>query len=348
MVQTANMSVPKPVFIDYQDLINPEADISEAIAKGFGNTEGCLGIVVISNLPDSYKPMRQRLLTLASKFAHLPEDVKETCVTAPPYFFGWSHGKEVIEGKPDTAKGSYYNNPVYEIPPSDDPEYPTKFPAYGQPNVWPKEHLPDLQPAFMDLGGFITSVGLKLAAHCDKYVKNHHPDLPAHLIESSIKESITHKARLLHYFPMSDKEAKDAAEGKEGSWCGLHLDHSVLTGLCSAMFLDENDESMTELDSSNPKYQAAVKESGLYIKSRGDEFVKVSIPKDCLAFQLGEATQLASRGLLVATPHLVRGGSAPNVARNTFAVFLQPNVDFKLTETQTFDDFTQEIIKRHS
>jgi hypothetical protein len=73
---------------------------------------------------------------------------------------------------------------------------------------------------------------------------------------------------------MSEKEAKES-EGKEGQWCGLHVDHAVLTGLTSAMFLDDNDNTFSEMDVSNPKYQDAVKDSGLYIKSRSDEFVKV-------------------------------------------------------------------------
>lgn len=41
--------------------------------------------------------------------------------------------------------------------------------------------------------------------------------------------------------------------------------------------------------------------------------------------QLGEAAQVASRGLLVATPHLVKGIHDPSggIARNTFAVFMR-------------------------
>jgi isopenicillin N synthase-like dioxygenase len=85
----------------------------------------------------------------------------------------------------------------------------------------------------------------------------------------------------------------------------------------------------------------------LYIKSRNDTLIKVNIPQDCLAFQIGEAAQVASRSLLIATPHLVRGAHVENVSRNTFAVFLQPNVDHYLTADTTFDDFTKEVMKRH-
>ncbi|KAJ1531124.1 hypothetical protein HK405_001719, partial [Cladochytrium tenue] len=73
------------------------------------------------------------------------------------------------------------------------------------------------------------------------------------------------------------------------------------------------------------------------------------IPREALAFQLGEAAQVASGGLLEATPHLVRAASsAASVARNTFAVFLQPDVDCVVGDAGvTFGEFTAEVLKRH-
>ena len=55
--------------------------------------------------------------------------------------------------------------------------------------------------------------------------------------------------------------------------------------------------------------------------------VKVGIPPSHLAFQIGETAQIHSGGILQATPHAVRGSSAPGVSRQTFAVFMQPNWD---------------------
>ncbi len=52
------------------------------------------------------------------------------------------------------------------------------------------------------------------------------------------------------------------------------------------------------------------------------------IPPDCIAYQMGQAMQVHSGGLLQATPHCVRGpmssAAAAGVSRNTFAVFMQP------------------------
>ena len=63
--------------------------------------------------------------------------------------------------------------------------------------------------------------------------------------------------------------------------------------------------------------------SGLYIRTRGGALTKVSIPADSLAFQTGEALELATAGKLRATPHCVRVGAAPDaekISRETFAL----------------------------
>lgn len=43
----------------------------------------------------------------------------------------------------------------------------------------------------------------------------------------------------------------------------------------------------------------------------------------------------------------MKSANLPNISRNTFAVFLQPNVDHHLTNDMTFDDFTKEVMERH-
>lgn len=69
--------------------------------------------------------------------------------------------------------------------------------------------------------------------------------------------------------------------------------------------------------------------SGLHIRDRSGRLVKVNIPADHIAYQMGEAMQIHSCGLLRATPHCVqaaRGGAAAGVSREAFAVFMQPDV----------------------
>lgn len=64
--------------------------------------------------------------------------------------------------------------------------------------------------------------------------------------------------------------------------------------------------------------------AGLYIKARNGALVCAAIPPDCCAFQCGETLQIASGGVVRATPHCVRAADAPGVSRATLAVFMEP------------------------
>jgi hypothetical protein len=78
--------------------------------------------------------------------------VKASCEDPPSFYnLGWSHGKETFAGREDTAKGSYYGNPLLDVPSSnaEDVEW---YPSYCRPNVWPRRALPALEPAFKELG----------------------------------------------------------------------------------------------------------------------------------------------------------------------------------------------------
>jgi isopenicillin N synthase-like dioxygenase len=107
-------------------------------------------------------------------------------------------------------------------------------------------------------------------------------------------------------------------------------------------------------------------QAGLYIRSRAGTLVRAVIPPDCLAFQLGQQMQVASGGALRATWHCVQaaqGPAAAGVARNTFAVFMQPTWDAILhappgagpadvdvaewAPGQTFDEFTNAVLRKY-
>lgn len=74
--------------------------------------------------------------------------------------------------------------------------------------------------------------------------------------------------------------------------------------------------------------------SGLYVRSRSGTIVRVQLPPNSCAFQIGETAQLQSGGMLRATPHAVKVDSSSGgggVTRESFALFLQPNDDELLT-----------------
>ncbi|KAJ8516902.1 hypothetical protein ONZ45_g5839 [Pleurotus djamor] len=255
------------------------------------------------------------------------------------------------------------------------------YPEYYGDNIWPDPGLKGIEgfeEAFKDLGRFVFKVGVEMAAACQPFgvfplspstfmvkapltplsfvASNIYSKALSHLSDQSVSlpalifSSQTNKARLLHYFPPTANVDEEGEEDEPiDNWCGMHCDHSLLTGLCSAMYLrqDSNGEVAT-IPPPSPS-------SGLYIKTRGGDLTKVTIPPDCLAFQTGESLQLATGGRLRATPHCVRAGLASDdldleagrVSRETFAVFMGPDVDQRLTETLTFGEFSKQVFNEH-
>ncbi|RDB28359.1 hypothetical protein Hypma_015164 [Hypsizygus marmoreus] len=333
------------VSISYSILVSDPLSLGPSIEEAFGSHPKSLGIIVVRDLPPSYAAQRERLLKLASEFARLDEGAREKYADpASRYSFGWSHGKEIMNGKPDLLKGSYYANPVVETPTVPE-EQRIAYPEYYGRNIWPAKDecgIRGFEEAFKDLGRFIFQVGCELAAACQPFALSHLSDSSMSL-PKLISTSQTTKARLLHYFPPAPGTALPSDEPVD-SWCGFHLDHSLLTGLCSAMFLEEVEgQEPRVIPSPSPA-------SGLYIRARGGDLTKVSIPVDSLAFQTGEALELATGGKLRATPHCVRVGSSPNagkISRETFALFMQPDVNQCLSESKTFGQFSKEVFDEH-
>ncbi|KAL2555062.1 2-oxoglutarate (2OG) and Fe(II)-dependent oxygenase superfamily protein [Forsythia ovata] len=310
--------VVQTVSIPYEELKDQNADLSKKIGEGFGPNG--LGIISISAVP-GYASLRQNLLHLAPRLASLPGEVKRGLEDPNSrYNFGWSHGKEKLEsGKPDLLKGSFYANPICDIP-TDDVSLIKRYPSYCGQNIWPRDALPELELAFKALGKLILDVGLLLAYHCDCYVARglEHDDEG---LQQILLRSRCHKGRLLYYFPTLRSDYTEDGDSMS-SWCGWHTDHGSLTGLACAMFM-RNGVELPCPDSA----------AGLYVKTRSSEIVKVVYGEDEIAYQIGETTEILSRGRLCATPHCVRapkGEAASGVDRSTFALFMQPDWDEKL------------------
>lgn len=227
--------------------------------------------------------------------------------------------------------------------------------GYTAANVWPGEEvLPGFEGAFQDLCGFIVDTAGLVARACDRYALKNIPQYQEGYLEHVVKTSVSTKARLLHYFPSPATDEGAAGESSPDDWCATHLDHGCLTGLTSAMFIDEAANSPhSNTTSVSPLPELACPPdpaAGLYIHSRSGKVTKVNIPKDCLAFQTGEALEVITKGKFRAVPHFVRGaapGKGGHVARNTLAVFTQPNLWEMVDEKRDFAAFAKEIVERN-
>jgi isopenicillin N synthase-like dioxygenase len=230
------------------------------------------------------------------------------------------------------------------------------------PNVWPDELvLPGFERTFETLCRLIVDVAVLIARSCDRYGVAKLDGYAEGTLENIVRGSVSTKARLLHYFPPPpaaaslDEGPTDSGTEVDDDWCATHTDLGALTGLTSQMFIDESQHpavrqsdgnfpsSLTEMDAHpDPK-------AGLWIKDRAGRTTQVHIPGDCLAFQTGMALQLITRGSFRAVPHFVRGGKVSKdgkgskVARNTLAVFTQPNL-WEMIGEKSFATVAREIL----
>lgn len=229
------------------------------------------------------------------------------------------------------------------------------------PNIWPPENeLPGFKASLEELCRLIIDVAVLVARACDKFAEKEIEGYPKAYLEHVVSTSNTTKARLLHYFPQNVEDVS----GDEDDWCTTHLDHGCLTGLTSAMFIDEekavprvperNGTTLTTLPPLEELSASPDPAAGLYIKSRNGNTVQVKIPRDCIAFQTGEALERITGGKFKAVPHFVRGvkaaASGGRVARNTLAVFTQPNLGEEVDIKQhiTFGEFARGVVAKNT
>lgn len=242
------------VTISYDDLVHQSKEndynsIPGKIGEGWG-VNG-LGIIAVTGIP-KYQELRAKLLRLSYRLAtETPKEVLESdALTIPESFYsvGWSHGKEKVEGdKYDTAKGSFYANPITDDVVQDimrrDFNYPLNVndtendsnlgisneeekkmtekieefrklaknnPAFYHPNVWPDDTLPELSSTLKEMGMLIRDIGILVGKSADQYVSSQCAGYSSGKLETIISSSLCAKARLLHYFPNDEDDVNNA------------------------------------------------------------------------------------------------------------------------------------------
>ncbi|KAF9662492.1 hypothetical protein SADUNF_Sadunf18G0058700 [Salix dunnii] len=355
----------RSVTIPYADLKNKDADLSAKIEEGFGPNG--LGILSISDVP-GFSSLRQNLLHLSPRLANLPQKVKDELEDPHSrYNFGWSHGKEKLEsGKPDLLKGSFYANPILDVPTSD-MCLKQRYPSYCSSNIWPDSALPELE-----IGFFMASRIEYIAKYLLKY--------DAKIIGITLALHSVHLIALssMHLLAGQTFKALGKLMHDVGLMVAYHCDQYVSKG----MEVDQNESlkqillqsrchkgrllyyfpalrsdcvpdsdsvsswcgwhtdhgSLTGLTCAMFKRDGVEipcpdSAAGLYIKTRTDQIVKVVFGESEIAYQIGETTEILSSGYLCATPHSVqapKGEEASGVDRSTFALFMQPDWDERL------------------
>ncbi|KAF2857353.1 Clavaminate synthase-like protein [Piedraia hortae CBS 480.64] len=320
------------VTVPYSSLKSQTIPLS-TLESAFGPSS--LGIIIISDLPPSYPSLRSRALNFSNTLAHLPPSTLSALERpSAKYSIGWSRGKENLGTGYDELKGSFYFHPVQNAALQTKARdlYPDREEMVS-PNIWPAS-LPGFEESLMTLSNLIVDVAAEVAKACDRFGQENIEGYRPKLVEEWVRGSVATKARLLHYYPSGGEE-----------WCGSHKDLGALTGLTAQMWVDESlchqgEEEARELDA-HPNDPTA----GLWIVDRGGRHVHVDIPRDCLAFQTGEALERVTKGRFKAVPHYVTAGKGGGqIARNTLAVFTQPNL-WENVDGVTFADLATERLK---
>lgn len=206
-----------------------------------------LGIIIVKDIGTDFGMLRSRLLSYSSYLSNLPAFRLEKFESPESkYLVGWSRGKEKLKnGQIDTMKGSYYANCAFYVDPKLQCATPTgdfspaNFPEYLSPNIWPSHGIvPGFQNTFEELCSLIINIGVVVAKACDRYGEKEIAGYQSGYLEHVVKTSTTTKARLLHYFP-APLPGEYSEPSLVDDWCATHIDHGCLTGLTSAMFVDE-------------------------------------------------------------------------------------------------------------
>jgi len=279
------------VIIEYGDLVK-DADLSEQLLAAWG--EDGVGVVAIRGVP-GWQDQCGAVLGLAHRLARLPaEALAKLEHEGSMYNAGWSYGKEKLGDKPDFAKGSFYFNPLANRPGTEkDREL---FPWAMPVNLWPAD-IPELEPAAMRLGRTMRDTVAHLARLVDRTMAQKTSDYNLELAQL-VSETEKCKGRLLYYFPPAVDVAPTESV-KEDGWIGWHNDSGFFTALTPDIYVDHDSGEVVD----NPDPDGA----GLWVVKRDGDSVHVKLPRDCMAVQVGECTQVVTGGMFVATPHCVRG-----------------------------------------
>jgi isopenicillin N synthase-like dioxygenase len=300
----------KPIILDYGVLSDTAIDLSKEIECSFGRNGN--GIILINNIPN-YVTYKNTLLPLAKKVHNLPQEIKKK-YERPEIYYGigiCTYEKYHFKGVKDMATSWYCSSTKDKIESvkfiKDGKEIIEKYPD----NFWPTEDLPELEPAFKNLGKLTYEVGFTLGKHIDQWVKSLNPNYQIGRINRTLTRPV---GRLVHYHTSVEFE-----ENNKDQAVYWHSDTSSITSLCSPIYMDQ-DGNVVEGMSDEAGH-------GLEILKRDGTINSCCIPPDCLAIQIGEVMQILSGGKLEATPHRVVATKYPTYTREQFVNFFLPQFD---------------------
>ena len=290
-------------------------DLSESIEKAFGDNG--LGIILVKDIPN-LELLRETLLKLSKKLASLPINIKEKYTYSNDNCLDEGYRKNLAMNNQE----SFCANPLYDnIMVNDDLKI--KYSKLLSSNIWPDKELPDLKTAFKNLGITMIQVSFWILMQCDKYLHKitngvHENNTFYHMISNSQ----VYRGNLLHYSTNEEKKDND-----EYNMC---INSESLICHVNPMYLSKNDNILHDSDN-----------NFMYIKDKTGRKIKINIPNNCLALQIGETLQILSGGYLKANPYYVKLCQKPQISIEQFTVCVDcfPEQPLELPKySKTYDE----------
>lgn len=192
--------------------------------------------------------------------------------------------------------------------------------------------MTNFKDAAKHLGTIMHEVVVLLAKRIDAMTTNRVKGYNSNLLFDAMKTTEKVKGRLLYYYPLEENghTTNNDITAKEDTWIGWHNDSGFLTSLAGDLYVNDSTGELLDEQDVDP-------EAGLYVIDRSGKSIHVTIPPDCMAVQIGECLQILTGGVVVATPHCVRGPRAGwnpqstiKVARISHPCFIDSKPTFPL------------------
>ncbi|XP_022959987.1 uncharacterized protein LOC111460876 [Cucurbita moschata] len=348
------------------------------------------GLLAITGVPNS-SVLRRTLLPLARKLALLnPDDRKrilkdhnlgsdvplrnpERSVSSFAMQLKYTESKEFMQNN-QSQRGDK------QSPGSEIDHFCDSIEKEVQDNEF--KHLGD---SFKELGSCMLELGLHIARICDAQIGGQE-------LEQSLLESCTAKGRLIHYHSALDaqllrkstnckgtaRNQANSRRNKEQSihsrqepsdsnglcqsitnlWQQWHYDYGIFTVLTTPMFLSPSNTHGNEAQDLCCYSECCSPSGHLYLQifdpCKNDIFM-VNAPPESFIIQVGESSDIISRGKLRSTLHSVcRPSKHEDLCREMFVVFLQPawNKTFSMSdysiESSTLSEDKRDLVEQEA
>lgn len=229
-------NILKPIILDYKTLCDKKIDLSKELEASFGQRGN--GILLVKNIPN-YEKYREELLLLGYKIHMFSPEVKKKYERPDVHYaVGICTADKYAHNGVNDVATSWYCDPLKDKMDSSRTIKDGKGEVsdFYMDNFWPTEDLPELEPAFKNMGKLTCEVGFMLSHHIEKLVKSVLPTYKTGQLYDTLGQPV---GRLIHYHDFHNEN-----KGEGIFW---HSDSTSITAVCSPLYMDQYGKEVPEM-----------------------------------------------------------------------------------------------------